>query len=313
MPPLNQHAVDATQKIFSRILVPTDFSEVSRRAFFFALALAARFDLQVYLAHVITNPPASPQANASHTSEAERQSAEERLHKFTSALPDGTPSFTCLLEEGQLWDAADRLVHKYGIDLIVAGTRGVGARPQPALGSGAEQIFRHATCPVLTIGPSTAPEELAQIQFRSVLFVTDFGPDAEHAALFAIAVARKYGARFAALHVVEDSGAPSRLELDHLTQIHIQHMRHELATVDRTFSPSQFCVRFGNAADEILKKAQEITADLIVMGSKTRSSSGWAGHVPLSTAYNVVAKAVCPVLTVRAGRPHSHYVSSPSD
>jgi len=311
MQTLEQPSVEASPKLFSRILVPVDFSEHSRRAFLNAVGLALRFDLQTYLAHIITNAPECNGAAASASAEASRQAAENQLHELAGSIGPEAPAVTTLLEEGQLWDAVDRLVQRYKIDLVVLGTRGHGHRPQPLLGSGAEQIFRHATCPVLTIGPPAAQQDLSQIQFRSILFVTDFGPSAERAANYAILLAGKYGARFTVLHVVEDSGATSRLELDHLRQIHVQHMRQSLHAVDRTFVPSEFSVHFGNAADEILRAAEETAADLIVMGAK--AGSGWAGHVPLSTAYSVVARAQCPVLSVRAGRPHSHYVSSPSD
>ena len=43
--------------------------------------------------------------------------------------------------------------------------------------------------------------------------------------------------------------------------------------------------------------ANEIKADLIVMGAKT--SKSFAGHAPLTVAYSVAAHAHCPVLTVR--------------
>lgn len=304
MAALPQHDLQVYPKLFSRVLVPTDFSGVSRRAFLNALALAARLELQVYLAHVLTHAPLTDAAAA-------RLAAVEQLKEFTTPLPPGAPLFIPLVEEGQLWDAVDQLVHRHSIDLLVLGTHGLASRPQP-FGSGAEQIFRHATCPVLTIGPSTAAQDLSQVQFHRILFVTDFGPSAERAAVYAISLARKYSAALTALHVVETPEAASRLELDHLRQIHTQHMRQSLHALDRTFVAADFCVRFGTPAEEILHGAQESPADLIVMGSKA-TGSGWAGHVPLSTAYNVVAKAPCPVLTVRAGRPHSHYVSSPSD
>jgi nucleotide-binding universal stress UspA family protein len=53
----------------------------------------------------------------------------------------------------------------------------------------------------------------------------------------------------------------------------------------------------GDAAGEILHYAEETKADLIVMGAKARRSL--AGHLPGTTAYKVVSKAHCPVLTVR--------------
>ena len=59
----------------------------------------------------------------------------------------------------------------------------------------------------------------------------------------------------------------------------------------------EFRVLFGAAVEEILEEARETNADLIIMGAKTRTT--FAGHAPVTIAYNVVAKAKCPVLTVR--------------
>ena len=58
-----------------------------------------------------------------------------------------------------------------------------------------------------------------------------------------------------------------------------------------------FRVTFGEATEETLQQARETKAELVVMGAKARKS--FAGHAPLTVAYNVVAKANCPVLTVR--------------
>jgi nucleotide-binding universal stress UspA family protein len=57
-----------------------------------------------------------------------------------------------------------------------------------------------------------------------------------------------------------------------------------------------FRVTFGPAVEEILNQAGKTRADLIIMGAKTRRNL--VGHVP-TIAYNVAAKAQCPVLTVR--------------
>ena len=41
----------------SKIMVTTDFSEISARALDYAIALARRYDARIYLAHVITPDP----------------------------------------------------------------------------------------------------------------------------------------------------------------------------------------------------------------------------------------------------------------
>src|SRR5262249_50994269 len=65
----------------SKLLVTTDFSEVSDHALDYAIALARRYDARIYLAHVITPDPfqfAEPQL-AQATYEKVRQAAEEGI------------------------------------------------------------------------------------------------------------------------------------------------------------------------------------------------------------------------------------------
>jgi nucleotide-binding universal stress UspA family protein len=295
---VSEKAVETDRILFSRILVATDFSAISRRALLYALSLGRRYESKIYLAHVIPERP----LESSDSNVNGHRVAEQHMEEFTRAISGDADSCTVLIENGEgplfLWVTIERLIHKHKIDLIVAGTHGLGARPAPFLGSGAEQIFRHATCPVLTIGPATETSDLPEIAFKNILYVTDFGPSAERARGYVVSVARKFEARVRFLHVVEDMAGSGPQELDHLRQIHIQRMKHSFLASHEDGIQADFYVRFGNVVDEILSTSREIHADLIVMGAK--ATGGWAGQVPLSTAYNVTAKASCPVLTVRA-------------
>jgi hypothetical protein len=59
-----------------------------------------------------------------------------------------------------------------------------------------------------------------------------------------------------------------------------------------------FRVEWGNTVKEILRAAKDTHADLIILGAKTENSL--AGHVPHTTAYQVVCNASCPVLTIKS-------------
>jgi len=291
----SEKALNADPVLFSRILVATDFSSISRRALQYALCFAHRFGSEICLVHVIPDHLSESAAN-------DHKVAEQQMEEFTRAIPGNSGCCTVVIEHAEgplsLWVAIERLINRYKITLIVAGTRGVGARSEPFLGSGVEQIFRHATCPVLTIGPATQEGDLPDVPFKNVLYVTDFGPSAGRALGYVVSVAHEFGARVRFLHVVEDmegSGIPTH---EHLRQIHIQRMKHALSASHAAGVQADFCVRFGNVVDEILRISHEIGADLVIMGAK--ATAGWVGHVPLSTVYNVVARAFCPVLTVRA-------------
>ena len=65
--------------------------------------------------------------------------------------------------------------------------------------------------------------------------------------------------------------------------------------------PPNYVERHGSPSDEILKLADEENADLIVLGVR---DAQWrlpaVTHFADSTAYKIVTRAVCPVLTVRS-------------
>ena len=56
-------------------------------------------------------------------------------------------------------------------------------------------------------------------------------------------------------------------------------------------------VKFGSPVDRVLETAEEHNADLIVLGVRRRHFEGPV-HLLWTTAYQVVAQANCPVLTV---------------
>jgi nucleotide-binding universal stress UspA family protein len=282
--------------LFSRILVATDFSPIARRALLYALFLARRYGPKIYVAHVIPSNQLESQGDPTRA----HRVAEQQMEDLARNIQVNAESFTALIEagEGALWVTIERLIHSHKIDLIVTGTRGLGPRLEPSLGSGAEQIFRHATCPVLTISPATGERDLQEMEFKSILYVTDFGPSAERALPYAVSIACKFDARLTFLHTDEEAPISGKEVHDHLRQIHTQRMKHALQICHPPGMPADFCVRFGNPVDETLGAAHELGAELLVMGAKATAS--WAGHVPLSTAYNIAARASCPVLTVRA-------------
>lgn len=283
----------------TKILVTTDFSEVSDHALDYAVALARRYDARIYLAHVITPDPfqfAEPQL-AQATYEKVRQAAEEGITDILiSGKLRGVPH-EVLMEEGNVWPTLEKLAVENEVDLIVAGTHGRGKVQKFLIGSVAEEIFRQADCAVLTVGPRVKTETTQEIDLNSILFATDFGPGAEKAAAYAFSLAQEHSARLTLLHVIESAAAYTEESVARQKEINIVRMRKLMPQGSENWCKAEFRVTFGSAIEEILTAAQETDANLIVMGARPRKSL--AGHVPLTIAYNVVTKANCPVLTVR--------------
>jgi nucleotide-binding universal stress UspA family protein len=201
------------------------------------------------------------------------------------------------MEEGNVWPMLDKLISEHEIDLVVVGTHGRGKVQKILIGSVAEEIFRQADCAVLTVGPGVKGDTAREVELKSILFATDFGPGAEKAAAHAFSLAQEHDARVTLLHVIESAAAYTEESVARQREINVVRMKQLMPAGSENWCKPEFRVTFGSAVEEILIAAREAKADLVVMGAKARRSL--AGHVPLTIAYNVVTKAACPVLTVR--------------
>ncbi len=291
---------DNTKRVaISKIMVTTDFSEVSDRALDYAIALARRYDARIYLAHVISPDPfqfAEPQL-AQATYEKVRQAAEEGITDILiSGKLRGVPH-EVLMEEGNVWPSLESLIVKNEIDLMVVGTHGRGKVQKLIIGSVAEEIFRKADCAVLTVGPAVKKADAKEVELNHILFATDVGPGAEKAAAYAFSLAQEHNAALTLLHVIESAAAYTEESVARQREINVTRMKQLMPPGSENWCKPEFRANFGAAVEEILIAARESKADLIVMGAKARKSL--AGHVPMTIAYNVVTKATCPVLTVR--------------
>lgn len=294
------HELRAEKKILlSKIMLLTDFSDISELALQHALALARRYDARLYLTHIIS-PDAYTLAEpglAELTYQKMRQAAEQSIADILiSGKLRGVPH-EVLLQEGTLWPTVERLIQEHEIDLVVTGTHGRGALKKVVIGSVAEEVFRQAECAVLTVGPQTRKQAPHEVDLNDILFATDFGPGAARAAHYAFSLAREHGARLTVLHVVEEVHACTQEHEERVRKVNIQRMKEFMPAESESWCKVDFRVTVGAAVEEILSQARETNADLIIMGAKTRKT--FAGHAPLTVAYNVVAKAKTPVLTVR--------------
>lgn len=283
----------------ANILCTTDFSSASATALGYAVSIARRYDSQIYMTHVIR--PDSYQlvpAEAVGTSLAHaRRFAEQQMGELlVSGRLRGIPH-QVLLGEGELWSTLAEFLKKYEIDLIVAGTHGRTGVRKLLLGSVAEEIFRLAPCPVLTVGPKAPKQAPAEGELRHILYATDFTATAGRAAAYALSLAQEHQAQLTLLHVVKEEIQSTSPNAPLLTSMLAKRL-HELVPADaELWCEAEPAIEFGSPAEAILRIASERHADLIVLG--VRRTGNFPGHLPPATAYKVVCQAHCPVFTVR--------------
>ncbi len=286
------------------ILLATDFSHSSDAALAHAASIARRYDAKMFVAHVI-RPDAYqlvPPEVTSVTLEQTRRFAEQQMANLLISGKLRDIPHQVLLGTGELWPVLSDLLSQHEIDLIVVGTHGRTGVRKLLLGSAAEEIFRMASCPVLTVGPKVAalegsaeaPDPLSR---RRYLYATDFTAHSERAAAYAVSLAQENQAHLTLLHVVKETTDVSPNNRARLVEFFNKRLRALLPDEAEMWCEPEILVEFGEPADAILKAADETQAELIALG--VRRAGTFPGHLPPATAYKVVCQAHCPVLTVR--------------
>jgi nucleotide-binding universal stress UspA family protein len=282
-------------------LFATDFSRIADAALPYAVAIARRYGGAVFVAHVLPSELWEvPGTTASDpTREANRRVAQQQLDALmeSSAFP-GVPHHA-RFGEGDIWEVLERMIREDHIDLLVLGTQGRTGLQKFLLGSVAEEIFRCADVPVLTVGPH-ATAKPADDKFRHILYPTDFSEPAATALPFALSLAEENDARLTLLHVVPaDAG---RGEQEARAREGYERRLREIPPPDaRKWERIDYEVRFGNAANAVLATAAERDADLIVLGVRRAGAFARAeSHLRRSTAHKIVSHAQAPVLSVRS-------------
>jgi nucleotide-binding universal stress UspA family protein len=283
--------------ILNKVLVPTDFSEASERVLAYARAFSEDYGAKIYISHAVnpTPPIFVPMEPIPIDLDAEWQDAQARLNRFeANQLLNGTRHET-ILGRGEAWNVIEDVIRQHSIDLVLLGTRGKHGLKKLLFGSGAEQIFRHADCPVLTVGPNVKVADGDIAGFRHIVFATDFSAGSLHALPYALSLAEENQATLSFLHVmpmvIPQEQAPVAEVIRKRLQVLIP------SDAEDWCHPSAI-VNFAFPSEGILHVAEEQSADLIVMGVHKRALRA-ASHLPWAIAYEVICHAHCPVLTVR--------------
>jgi len=286
-----------TRIAISNIVLATDFSEVSKAALGYACNLARSYGSKIFITHMV--PPLEPYLSVPLEPipvdlDLFWKREKQNMAAFVgSKLLDEIPHED-ILQRGELWDVISDVIEKHNVDLVVVGTHGRQGLKKVFLGSVAEQIYRQAKCPVLTIRPEVAASRGTNWAPKRVLFATDFSETSLHALPWALSLAEENQATLILLHVAPL--VPYQYK-DSVRETTCKRLEG-LMPAER-WCHADLVVCFDFPAQGILQIAQDRETDLIVLGVNRRAPVGLSSHLPWSTASNVVSAAPCPVLTVR--------------
>jgi len=281
------------------VLFATDFSPASDAGFAYAATIADRYHARLYVAHVINLEPfdlIGAESSPAMIRQA-REQAQQKIDRLLGGRHLQADRYQAIVAEGAVFEVLIDLVQRNHIDLVVLGTHGRRAFKKLLLGSVAEEVFRMALCPALTIGPRTAPTP-ANVELRHILYLLEFVPDSSEAAKYAVSLAQRYAANLTVMNVME-SMPPSTNKQEQITEPVERWIGDHVSEGSNLRNRVRFERGYGLATEAILDFASKAAVDLIVM-SVRRVDPVIAAHLPKpDTAYELVSRAPCPVLTIR--------------
>jgi nucleotide-binding universal stress UspA family protein len=141
----------------TKILWPTDFSPLSMKAADYARGFQEMFGADLHIVHVsqppVIPPPGFPSlspADLSTWQTEQHRAAHSQLQRLANELFKGERVKIENLA-GNPWHEICEYARRNGVDLIIIATHGLTGLKHVLIGSVAERIVQHASCPVLVV------------------------------------------------------------------------------------------------------------------------------------------------------------------
>jgi nucleotide-binding universal stress UspA family protein len=206
-----------------------------------------------------------------------------------------------VVREGHAAQQIIAATRQFKADRLILGTRSRSKVSKLLLGSVAEQVLRSVNRPVITVGPEAHLEAASGDSHGVVLHATTLRETSSPSAVLACEIAAARNAKLVLLHVLPPVDEMKRehlpTELESTAMRELRMLAAEIGANERCCAHVETLVAHGHPAIEILAASVDLHANLIVLGSTTRSIIHNLTHD--RTVYRVLAHARCPVMTLR--------------
>lgn len=261
------------------ILVPVDFSPVSRNAYAYAKELGKHLEAKLTVRHywhpdadAVATMSAAP--SAVYTEELERS-----LAAFT-----GTDKVKSELVPGLAATSIEEASKDF--DMIVMGNTGDGGVLEEMFGSIASHVSRQAHCPVWLIPPGGRFKGL-----KKIMFASDFETASDRILEEIVKLGHAFGSDIHLVHVNEDKSAPA-------TDVKSRFAAHsELTNI------SLHTLQNDSVWDGLEEFAKENGINLSVVVTKHRSF--WENLWHSSTTKEIVLQADTPLVVLHTDEEES--------
>ncbi|MFT4111862.1 universal stress protein [Silvibacterium sp.] len=276
-----------------RIVVATDLTD-TESLLPHIVEQAAAYEAHVTLVHAIL--PANLLAMEEQQLPSQEQERLDRritgmVIEFGAQLRAMGVSCDVVAEHGFASDVIRRQISSKAAGRLMMGTHGRGKFGRLVLGSVASELLRSIEIPIFAVGPNALAFSSQHARPKRILHPVSLAGNYRANAAFAIEVASQARAELTLLHVLDQPLPDS----DGIEQALAQGNALLKALVPANPAVPVFtAVSCGEREERILEHAERISADWILVGVPPALP-----FLPFreSTAYKVMAKSPCPVLT----------------
>jgi nucleotide-binding universal stress UspA family protein len=286
---------------FKRILFPTDFSPAANNALEHAVRLADFHKGEVIVQHVVNNyfnrhPHWATLFDIHEIQKHMDIFGAEQMEKVLKPYADAV-SIRSVISKGKPAEEIVALAEKELVDLIVMGS---------AKGVVTNKVIRSTTRPVLAVSDNGRPVNAEGLHTaKRILVATDFSEHSKKVVRYAFNLKEAFDASIYMLYVMETSKAVEfALRQAHLAE-GASKMKDWAFNQLVNLTPDEYVndprvvrmVEAGAPSDTIAKVAEEIGADLTILGTHEH---GLVQKALLGTTTDrLLTKITSPVLTVK--------------
>jgi nucleotide-binding universal stress UspA family protein len=215
------------------ILVPTDFSELSKIALRYAIKIANELDGNVTILHVIDlEQKVKATLRLKGSTRELLETFKRRCHDLVdevSAEMMATRPVSCRVSRGAFGETIRKESKKLKSGLIVMGTRGASGLKKTVLGSNTASLIGDSHIPVLAV-----PEQGDFKSFRNVIYASDL-KNLDQELLILIPYVKRFGSTVHVLHIVDDASKIESAEAE--IEIVVKKMGYKDIVTLVTFDP----------------------------------------------------------------------------
>lgn len=275
----------------SKILVPVDFSERNLAMIPYLKQIAANYQSEIILLHVVNPVYVIPDTGISGATvvkvpEWVFAAQTKKLDEFAAPELNGFP-VRRLAYEGEPDEQIIATARAEGVHLVVMPTHGYGVFRRFLIGSVTAKVLHDLEIPVLTgahLGDQKTPEKA---KIANIVCALGTGQHSADTLTWAARLADDFQAVLGVVHTLPRAGehadeSTSRQEIQNL-----------LASVGAR--NTNVSIQKGEVVHTVCDYAKCVGADLLVMG---RGANDTEGGRLRSNAYGIIRQSHCPVLSV---------------